>query len=161
MLALPDPDSLGARRIADALAWLEAEKFVSLTREAGAPPAIKLNSALGDGRAYYRPRSRWVTLPLGFWQEQWITELSGSGTALLLALLDLQGGRSEPQFVTAERRVRYGLSEDTWRRATAELVDKDLLKVGRTIESRDFEARRVRNTYWIDESRLEVPPSGS
>jgi hypothetical protein len=113
MLALPDPEKAGARRISDALNWLEKAKLVSLTRQAGAPPVIKLLSPLGTGHKYTRPTVRWVTVPLGLWRQQWITRLSGSGLALLLVLLELQGGKSSARPPTlAGGRQGWGQSPD-------------------------------------------------
>jgi hypothetical protein len=59
--------------------------------------------------------------------------------------------------LTASQRIRYGLSDDTWTRASKELIAQDLLAIGRTPQGRDFDFRRMRNTYWIDKSRLDEP----
>ncbi len=77
---------------------------------------------MGDGTKFVRPTARYVTVPLAFWQRQWINVLSGSATALLV-LLELQGGRrpGDAPSTSEEDHRRYGLSSDTWTRATAEL----------------------------------------
>lgn len=158
-LALADPEGLGARRIADALGWLDAHKFVALERRHGSPPAITLLSPDGSGGPYTpRPGPRWVRVPLGFWEHQWITALSGSATALLLVLLDLQGGKMEadPPWLTGSQHPRYGLSDDTWTRATKELKNFNLLTVRRAPQGKDFDWRRMRNTYWIHIDRLDM-----
>lgn len=162
MLGLPDPAERGARRVADALAWLRDEQFLKVKAQRGEVPLVALRSPLGDGKKFKRPAGRWVTLPLGYWKNQWITALSGRGTALLLILLDLQGGRDQVQrgqWMTAEHKARYGLSDDTWTRATQELRAYRLVKVGRKPLSRDLGMRRMRNTYFVLKDRLEdVPP---
>lgn len=162
MLDLPDPPNRGARRVADALNWLQVNQFVALSRSPGSPPTVTLLDPLGGGAKYTRPRGRWVTLPLGFWEQQWITHLSGTGVVMLLVLLDLQGGLKWPSdapWLTGPERRRYGLSDDTWTRGTAELCSVGLLTVKRAPQGQDFDWRRLRNTYWVDKNKLnEGPP---
>jgi hypothetical protein len=160
MLGLADPGGAGARRVADAMSWLHDERLLEVTRAAGAPPSIKVLSPLGDGKKYSRPKRRWVSLPLDFWSEGWITALSGSGVALLLVLLELTGGRqrSDAPTVSPERRLQYGLSDGTWTGATKELASFGLLSVKRVPQGSDFDWQRLRNTFWIDEERLKSPP---
>ena len=158
MLGLPDPDSAGTRRVADALSWLAKAQLIQVARQPGSPPSVTLLDPAGSGAAYTRPTGQYVTLPIGFWRHQWITKLSGSATALLLVLLDLQGGRrssKDAPFVPADLRRRYGLSGDTWTRATRELVDTGLLDVGRQPQGNVFDWQRLRNTYWIQKPRLD------
>jgi hypothetical protein len=159
MLSLPDPEGRGARRVSDALDWLDAHKLVAVERHRGAPPDITLLNPAGDGEQYHRPMKRWVKVPLPFWTQQWITALSGRATAIFLVLLDMQGGRprTNPPWLSAADRTRYSLSADTWTRGTHELVDKNLLTVKRTPQGRDFDWRRLRNTYWIEVEQLENP----
>ncbi len=100
-------------------------------------------------------------LPRDFWIRQWITALYGSAVALLIALLDLQGGRKSPAqapSLATDQRRRYSLSDDTWTRATGELVSHELLIVRRVAHGRDFDWRRMRNTYSIRKERLDEPP---
>jgi hypothetical protein len=159
-LALPDPEGLGARRVADALKWLGDNKFVALQRQQGAAPTVTLLDPRGTGDKYAR-RSPYVGLPLGLWRQQWITTLSGSAVALLIVLLDLQGGKKTPDdapSLATDQRQRYALSGDTWTRATKELVASGLLTVRRIPQGRDFDWRRIRNTYWIHKERLDQPP---
>jgi hypothetical protein len=159
-LALPDPEGHGARRVNDALAWLKDARTIALRRHRGAAPALTLLDPAGEGGRYKRPTSQYVRVPLGFWREQWVTRLSGSAVTLLIVLLDLQGGkksRKDAPWLTTRQRDRYGLSDDTWTRASKELVEHGLLEIGRVSQGRDFDFRRMRNTYWIDESRLDHP----
>jgi hypothetical protein len=161
MLGLPDPAVNGARRIADALNWLDKHQLIALERRKGAPPAIWLLDPKCDGSKYARPTVRWVPVPLALWEKQWITTLSGGGLALLLVLLDLQGGKktsADAPWVTKEQREKFGLSDDTWTRATAELKSYGLLEVHRIPQSQDLDWLRLRNTYWIDKDALSDHP---
>jgi hypothetical protein len=160
-LALPEPHRLGARRVADAIKWLGDEKMIAVERRQGAAPTVTLLDPLGTGGPYSRPVGQYVSLPLGFWRQQWITVLSGSAAALLIVLLDLQGGRkssSQAPSLATGQRIRYSLSNDTWTRATSELVRRDLLVVRRVPHGHDFDFKRMRNTYWIRKERLEQLP---
>jgi hypothetical protein len=160
VLDLEDPAGLGARRIADALQWLAKNNFVHLDSQRGRPPVVRLLSAVGDGTRFDRGRRIYVRVPIGLWQNFWITQLSGSGLALLLVLLDLQSGRkaSTPPALPGQMRRRYGLSDDTWTRASKELTELGLLEIRRQPQGRDFDARRMRNTYWINVERLNIAP---
>ena len=78
----------------------------------------------------------------------------------MIVLLDLQGGKKSKRdapWLTTRQRDRYGLSDDTWTRASKELVKHGLLEIGRVSQGRDFDFRRMRNTDWIDEDRLAQP----
>jgi hypothetical protein len=158
-LALPDPEGNGARRVNDALVWLKEARAIGLRRHRGAAPTLTLLDPAGGG-GRYRRSIPYVGVPLGFWREQWITRLPGSAAALLIVLLDLQGGKKSKRdapWLTTRQRDRYGLSDDTWTRASKELVKHGLLEIGRVSQGRDFDFRRMRNTYWIDEDRLAQP----
>jgi hypothetical protein len=161
-LALPEPQRRGARRIADAIKWLGDEQMIAVEHRQGAAPSVTLLDPVDPGKKYTRPAGQYISVPLGFWREQWITTLSGTAVALLIVLLDLQGGLKSssraPSLTTAQRR-RYGLSQDTWTRATQELARHELLEVRRIAHGRDFEWRRVRNTYWVSKERLSYPPT--
>jgi hypothetical protein len=141
-LDLNDPAGLGARRFSDALQWLGSNQFIRLESRRGSPPAVRLLSALGDGQPFDRDRGIYLSVPMGLWEHHWITRLSGTGLALLLVLLDLQGGRaaSNPPSLPGPLRQRYGLSDDTWTRAGSELQDLGLLHI---------------TTPW---ARLRLPP---
>jgi hypothetical protein len=158
-LALPDPERNGARRVNDAIDWLNEAKAIGLRRHRGSAPTLTLLDPAGGG-GRYRRSSPYVRVPLGFWREQWITRLSGSAVALLIVLLDLQGGKKSKRdapWLTTRQRDRYGLSDDTWTRASKELAKNGLLEIGRVSQGRDFDYRRMRNTYWIDHGRLDQP----
>jgi hypothetical protein len=158
-LDLADPPGLGARRIADALHWLAENNFVTLNSRRGRPPVVRLLSVLGDGQPFDRGRKVYVRVPIGLWRNFWINRLSGTGLALLLVLLDLQSAidRQTPPALPGAMRRRYGLSSDSWTRGSRELQDLGLLEIAKQVHGRDFDAKRVRNTYWIDVDRLGRP----
>lgn len=159
-LALPDPHHTGARAIADAIGWLDKHKFIRITRRPGGPPDVQLRSATGRGKRFVRPSGIYIRVPVGLWNGKWIWVLSGKALALLVILLDLQGGKKEPQWISGEDRHRYGLSADTWRLATRELCELGLLKVTQVRESPEFEMVRVRNAYRVDTERLDLLAPG-
>lgn len=152
-LGLPDPDDKGSRRISNALIWLDANGYITLHRRPGRPATVTLLNPRGGGGPYVgvEKAQRWVRLPLALWEREWIVELSGSALALLVVLLELQGGASKPRYLETGRHAQYALSEDTWTRAAAELRDvHKLLEVGQVVTGRNLDMRRKRNTYWLD-----------
>ena len=94
MIGLPDPFTKGARRVADALTWLERLKLLKLDRKPGRPPLIQLLSPTGDGTDYTRPASNYISIPLGLWEQGWLVHLSASAVALLDGMTRL-GPRSQ------------------------------------------------------------------
>jgi hypothetical protein len=95
-LDIDGPAHNGARRVSDAIGWLVEHKLLLAERRQGAPGTVRLLSQDGTGGPYTRPTpsARYVRLPLGIWDEGWIVRLSGTALALLIVLLDLQGGRA-------------------------------------------------------------------
>jgi hypothetical protein len=159
-LGLPDPNGSGARRVSDALDWLRDAKLIELRRHSGGSPTVKLLSPTGDGGEYsWRGGGRYLRLPLGFWTEEWITRLSATAIALLLVVLEMQGGRKPDKrpWIAGPDKGRYGLSDDTWARARKELEAAGLLTVERAMHGEDFDVMKLRNTYWIDADRLDYP----
>ena len=160
-LDLSDPDHLGARRVSDALRWLADHHFIVSERARGAPGPVRLLSQAGTGGPYVRPsggEGRYVRLPLGLWRNGWIVVLSGAALAILIILLDLQGGRSSRQWVSPRQaRIRYDLSPETWTKGVRELTEHGLVTVKRIPQGEIFDYRRMRNAYWVLESRLEEP----
>lgn len=157
-LGLPDSGRNGARRVNDAMDWLAEHKFIISERRQGAPGAVRLLSQSGDGSPFTRPigAARYVQLPLGLWRLGWIVRLSGTALVLLIVLLDMQSGRSGPQWVSpAQARVRYDLSPDTWTKGTHELVQFGLLTVSKKLQGDFFDYRRTRNAYWVNEDVLQ------
>ncbi|MEU6539494.1 hypothetical protein [Streptomyces sp. NPDC047000] len=161
LLALDPPT--GDRNVVRNLKWLADNKFIKLTPRWGSPPAITLCSAAGNGREYVRPieQGRYIGVPVEFWTRGWVLELSPTAIALLLVLMDALGGHSEPQYVSTEKRRLYGLSSDTWTKATKELRGYGLLTVRREPQGSFFDYERLRNLYWLDVDRLKEPPEPS
>lgn len=159
-LALPDPDTGGARRVADSLDWLQKAKLVKLKRNPGMPPDVTLRHPSGDGKPYDWRGKWWTNIPVSFWTNRWIYELSATAVAVLFATRDMRRGSTEDKphpWLSGNDRKRYGLSDETWTRGAAELKRYGLLTIGRTPQGRDFDYRRMRNTYWLHVERLEDP----
>jgi hypothetical protein len=161
-LDLSDPDRNGARRINDALGWLADRKLIVSERRRGTPGPLRLLDQSGDGSSYSRPSptERYVRLPLGLWQQGWIVSLSGAGLSILIILLDMQGGRSGPQWTSpSQAKARYGLSADTWTKGTRELAGLGVVTILRRPQGDIFDFRRLRNAYRVDESMLNQRPN--
>lgn len=161
LLAL-DPQR-GPRSVSRNLKWLADSKFIKLEPRWGGPPAITLRSPAGDGRDYVRPieQGRYIGVPVEFWTKGWVLELSPTAIALMIVLMDVLGGYSEPRYVPAEKRRLYGLSSDTWTKATKELRGHGLLSVGREPQGSFYDYERLRNLYWLTVDRLKEPPEVS
>ena len=164
LMDLPDPDHLGARRVKDAIDWLEDQGFVRTERRPGWPSMVYLLRETGGSQPYEHPaRSRepYVRLPAGFWSNGWLACLSGRAIALLLILLDNQDYRnpSEPFWVSPRwARDTYALSADTWTRGTQELREHGLIEVSRIPVSEEFGFSRLRNRYVLSAARLASAP---
>lgn len=159
-LGLDDPEHNGARRISDAIYWLAKHKFLVAERRQGTPGSVRLLSQDLLGNTYQRPTpsGRYVQLPLGLWDQGWIVRLSGTALAILIVLLDLQGGRAQPQWISpSQARRRYDLSPDTWTKGIKELKALDLLSVSRRTQGDIFQYQRMRNAYWVGEEMLRGP----
>jgi len=156
-LGLPDPVRNGARRVGDAIDYLHELKLIRASKGLGTPRDVVLRSPTGNGKAYSWRGGRYVSMPLGFWNNEWIYRLTGSAVALILVLRDMRSNRpaSDPPWLTTEQKERYGLSEATWTRATKELDDLGLVTVRRRLEGKDFDYQRLRNTYWVRTELLD------
>lgn len=164
LLALDDPLGQGARKINDALAYLEAERLVRLERRAGLPSIVRLLDERATGDPYSRPGKldRYIQIPASFWTKQWISALSGAAVAIFLILLD-QHWRKEPtrRFWIAPRRAAelYGLSPDTWTRGTKELAGHGLVDVKPApVDEHTWGIKRRRNTYLVNVDHLDDGP---
>jgi hypothetical protein len=150
LLALP-PDT-GPRRVSTNLKWLKDNSYITLQPRKGRPASIQLLDPGLSGALYVRPllqgTGRYVGVPVELWKNGWILSLSATALALLLVLLEHQGGHKQARYVVGPRRDRYGLSPDTWTLARKELEDDHkILQVGRTPQGTEFDWRRMRNTY--------------
>ncbi|GGS86497.1 MULTISPECIES: hypothetical protein [Streptomyces] len=158
-LALPS-DS-GPRRVTSNIKWLAENGFIELGPRRGyAPPSIQLVSLEEKGKPFERASlmGRYVGIPIEFWRNGWIIALSPTSIALLFALLESQGGYSEPRYVPKQRRSEYGFSHNTWTEARKELEEHKFLTVSRTPQGSDFDYQRLRNSYWIEQSRFMDKP---
>jgi hypothetical protein len=156
-LGLDDPARKGARRIGDAISWLAEHKFIVTERRRGTPGSVRLLSQDLSGDPYERPAPGvgYVSLPLGIWDKGWIVRLSGTALVMLIVLLDMQGGRTQPQWISPpQARRRYDLSADTWTKGLKELRALDLVTVTRRPQGNIFNHQRVRNAYWVHEELL-------
>jgi hypothetical protein len=161
MLALP-PET-GPRRVTSNLRWLDRNDFIQLEPRPGNTAAIKLVSTDIKDMPYVRASAlnRYIGIPIEFWTHGWILHLSATGIALLLALLDSQGGYSEPRYVTKERRDSYQLSHNIWTQGRKELERHGILTVRRAPQGSEFDYRRLRNLYRIDAERFKQKPGSA
>ena len=151
-LALPDPEHAGARRIADAQNQLADMKLVQLARQASHPPIVRLLHPSGSGDDWVEPGSPYVRIPLDIWTNRWLWYLTGKELAVLIATLDLCGGKGVsrtggPQALSGTPRRRYGMSEDTWRLASASLEQIGLIETDSAIVGTDLMTPRRRKRY--------------
>jgi hypothetical protein len=184
LLDLNDPQGNGARRVSDAVAWLEENCFVSVRAEPGHPNRITLLDESGRGRRYRVPgaayskavsrkansdvldRHRYVQIHPAFWTSGWLATLSGAGVAMYLVLLCEQAGQEEGRelwFSPDLARRRYALSDDTRSAGLDELRRAGLVTVRRRPVASDvFDVQRFRNVYLLRPDRLadtaEIPP---
>jgi hypothetical protein len=183
LLDLPDPSGRGARRINDAIAWLEANEFVEVATQPGYPNRVTLLHESGTGRRYRVPGAvynkgkakgadaselaahRYLQIPAAYWTSGWMCTLSGPATAMFLVLLAEQSGRGDDQelwFSPEAATLRYSLSADTRSVGLQELRRAGIVAVRRrAIASDVFDVQRYRNTYLLQTSRIadsaEVP----
>jgi len=179
LLDLNDPATAGARRISDAVGWLEANNFVTIETIPGHPNRITLLNEAGTGRRYTVPgsayskaktrkaepevlqRHRYIQIPAQFWTSGWMATLSGTAIAMYLVLLCEQGGDSEGRELWLSpdlARKRYCLSDDTRSAGLNELRRAGLTTVfRRPIASDVFDVQRYRNVYVLKPDQLGEP----
>jgi hypothetical protein len=153
-LALPDPSGAGARRIADAQNQLANMKLIKLERRPGQAPKVKLLHPSGSGRAWVEPGAPYVRIPLEVWTRRWIWCLSGKELAVLIAILDLCGGKgrdgtSGPQALSGTHLRHYGMSDDTWRIGSKALENYGLIRTDSDVVRVDLESPRRRKRYQL------------
>ena len=132
LLDLDHPDTAGARRIREAQAWLESNKFITVQAQPGLANRVTVLNETGgaDPGPYLVPGAaaraqrnkpgpsphRYVQIPQEFWTSGYMAVLSGAGVALYLILLDQYSRyhRQDPPasiwFSPAAFRDLYGLS---------------------------------------------------
>jgi hypothetical protein len=178
LLGLEDPPGKGARRIRDALDWLQDNGFVRSSLQAGQPTQVQLRKENGKDERYSVPGAAtaiakrtgqatsgddlYVRLPPAFWTEGWVAMLSGPAVAMLLVLLSERGSRtgSGIWFTPETARARFALSDDTRFRGLQELEQHKLLRIKkRPVGRNSFEFQRRRNTYELQLANLD--PDGT
>jgi len=181
LLGLPDPAGRGARRINEAILWLEQHKLITVENRAGQPNVITLLSENGTGApyelpgtAYNRLRSkkpasladehRYIQLPNELWTNGWLSLLSGAAIAMLLVLYTELGNRptatTDLWFSPSQADQRFGLSEDTRSKGLRELRAAGLITARRRSVATDtFDFQRLRNVYHLEPERLQQPAS--
>ena len=158
MLNLPSPETAGSRRVNKALADLEKLNLVRRERKPGYVPNTQVLDPGGTGEDWDDRNlpEGYIALPLDLWRRGWLLVLSGRAVALLIILRELTHGRaSKGAWADGIRKRQYGLSEDTWTKATKELVDAGLLDIREDVYSSHGEPRR-RNVYTLHLERLSV-----
>ena len=84
--------------------------------------------------------------------------LGAPGLAILLILLEVtQQGKKKAEWLSPSQRRRYGLSDDSWTRGTAELSRLGVVVIGKKSVG-DFDFKRVRHTYTLNPARLHDVP---
>ncbi len=159
MLGLSNHETSGARRVGDALAWLEREHFIERTPRPGKTSKIKLlhhgsTSAAGG---------RYLQAPLDLWKQGWLLALPARAIGLYLVLKEATGGRADHDaMLSGTRKAQYYLSDETWARGAKDLEDAGLLHVEETFaraSSKDeYEPKRRRLRYTLLDSVIASPP---
>lgn len=177
LVGLEDADGRGARRVNEAILWLERNKFITVRAQPGQPNVVTLlqEDATNQpyelpGGAYNRLRKtpdqadqhRYIQLPAELWTKGWLSILSGAALAMLLVLY-AEVGNNDPSttdvwFSPSRADLRYGLSEDTRSKGLRELQAAGLIDVRRAAISPDtFDFRRLRNVYRLDPDHFDAP----
>lgn len=170
MFDLPEPATDGARRVRDALRWLELNHFVRVERRPGKEAEVFLLSDEGTGKGYIRvskeAKDLWEKLPALMWSKGWMAALSGRALATLLMLLDYSSKvnqRGKSVWIPPSRaRELYSLSPETWTRGSRELEEYGVL----TAEMKYFKESPLaslhrRKEYSLNLSRFSTPPSAA
>jgi hypothetical protein len=185
LLDLEDPSGRGARRINDAIAWLEANSFVTVEDQPGHPNRVTLLNELGKnpdtgrsrrytipGAAYNKLAAkaaepeklrlhRYIKIDARFWTSGWMACLSGAAVSMYLVLLAEQGLRGEGAelwFSPDAAIKRYSLSDDTRSKGLNELRRAGLINTLRRPVATDiFDVQRFRNVYILNPERLAQP----
>ena len=173
LLGFDDPYNNGARRVRDAIDWLEDNKLVSVQRRPGRDPVVTLlrEDASGEpyeipGRAAQDPDTKralpinhYLKVPAGFWKHGWAAHLDAPAIAMLLVLsAKAQGKREYGIWISPSQLADwYDFSDDTRRRGVTALENAGLICVSRVPVDPNFERRRVRNAYSIEPALLDQP----
>jgi DNA-binding transcriptional MocR family regulator len=110
---------------------------------------------------------RYVQVPLDIWTHGWLLTLSGRALALYLVLREASGGvLSRSATLSTSRKMQYGLSDDTWTRATRELEEAGLLETepvfARATSKDEWGPKRLRQKHTLmPDAVLELGPFGT
>jgi hypothetical protein len=171
LLGLDNENGRGARRVANAFAWLEDAGLVRGERKPGVETAYWPMEETRRKRDYTIPgaritstedeserrQHRYVKLPAEMWTSGWIADLSGAAIAMLLILLTQAWPNADREiwFSPSFADERFRLSEDTRRRGLRELEGADLIRLRRrALESNTLTNPRLRNVYQLQLDRL-------
>ena len=144
--------------------WLRNEKLITSTTLADGKEGILLLQPDASGNPWeLKGATRWVGVPLSLWTNAWILQLSGRDLAVLLALLELNGGSKHPdgEVMSGHRKKQYGLADDTWTRATQELEKLGLLKTTKVVWGNEEHELRTRKRYRPVQQKLDNLPDWS
>jgi hypothetical protein len=178
LLDLKDPEAAGARRIADAVRWLERNELVAVTNRAGAPNVVRLLSDTGNGKDYELPGAaynrlaskrpeaalihRYIQLPAELWTSGWMAVLSPAALAMLIVLRIQVGAKdsaTEVWIAPDYADKTYLLAEETRTRGLRELQAAGLITIRRRqlVTTDSFDFRRFRNVYQLNLAALGNP----
>lgn len=169
LLDLPVPTSAGARRVREAIRWLESKRYIRVERRPGIEPEIFLLSERGDGASFQRVSGgqgdTWAKLPSDLWSNGWVAALSGRAFAILLLLMDYESqvaARGEAFWIPPRRREElYSVSEETWGLGARELELHGLTETCLEYIHQSFAAPRRKKVYKLIYSRLGYPPNAA
>lgn len=177
LLALEDPNTKGARRIAKALKTLEENKLISLQARRGESSIVTLLDESGDESPYALPstafsndrldRDLYFKVPTTLWTTGLMQQMSSPALTMLLILLaersgEAKHGEKEGKKVwwsTEKFPLQFGISPAMRSRGTKDLITDGLLYVERSSvanpgNKRPFASERVRNTYRLQNAAL-------
>jgi hypothetical protein len=154
------PAATGTRRITDALQKLRQEQLLVDRAGPDGKAGLLLLHPDGSGSQWDGKDARYIGVPLGLWTNGWILKLSGRALAVELALLEVNGGTKEPngELMDGYRKRQYGLSDDTWTRATHELETLGLLQSTNVVWGNDDHEIRRRKRYLVLPDALSTKP---
>lgn len=179
LLDLDDPAGKGARRVNEALSWLEKRSFVDVEAMPGHPHRVTLRDETGSGADYRPPGEvynrgktsgvpaadllmhRYVQVAPALWTSGWFAVLSAPALAMYLVLLCEQASKplnAELWFSPEAATLKYSLSADTRTLGLRELRRGGLVRTYRRPVSGDvFEVQRYRNVYVLVPDQLNNP----
>jgi hypothetical protein len=179
LLGLAEPNTRGARRVNEALSWLEEEGFVSIHGGSGAPLTVVVKSERGDGSRYAVPgasikrlqesgrpinRELYDKVPRSLWTSGWLPVLSGPELACFLILLSARHATMDSAdagswFTSSLLKERYDMSDETRQRGMQGLQRHGLVAVRPIVVARSpLDFQRSRKQYKLLLERLDSAP---